>query len=55
LEYDFKASIEYEKIRAILEKSGKIIGGLDMMIAAHAISNKMILVTNNTKEFENLV
>ena len=52
LEYDLKASIEYGKIRASLEKSGKIIGGLDMMIAAHALTNKMTLVTNNTKEFE---
>lgn len=58
LEYDLKASIEYGKIRAKLEISGKIIGGLDMLIAAHALSNNMLLVTNNTKEFqrvENLV
>ena len=52
MEYDFKASIEYGKIRATLEKSGKIIGGLDMQIAAHALANKMTLVTNNTKEFK---
>lgn len=52
LEYDLKASIEYGKIRANLEKLGKIIGGLDMQIVAHALSNKMILVTNNIKEFE---
>ncbi|MDD5400922.1 MAG: type II toxin-antitoxin system VapC family toxin [Sulfurimonas sp.] len=52
VDYDTKASIEYGRIRATLEKSGNIIGGLDMMIAAHALSNKMILVTNNTKEFE---
>ena len=52
LEYDLKASIEYGKIRATLEKAGKIIGGLDMQIAAHALANKMTLVTNNTKEFE---
>ena len=52
LEYDLNASIEYGKITATLEKSGKVIGGLDMMIAAHALSNKMTLVTNNTKEFE---
>lgn len=52
LGYNFKASIEYGKIRATLEKSGKIIGGLDMMIAAHALANKMTFVTNNTKEFE---
>ena len=52
LEYDLNASIEYGKITATLEKSGKVIGGLNMMIAAHALSNKMTLVTNNTKEFE---
>ena len=52
LEYGIKASIEYGKIRANLEKSGKVIGGLDMMIAAHALSHNKTLVTNNTKEFE---
>lgn len=58
VEYDLKASIEYGKIRATLEKSGKTTGGLDMMIAAHARSLKSTLVTNNVKEFqrvENLV
>lgn len=50
--YNFKASIEYGKIRATLEKSGKIIGGLEMMISAHTLANKMTLVTNNSKEFE---
>ena len=58
VDYGFKASIEYGKIRAYLEKSGKVIGGLDMMIAAHARSEDMTLVTNNTKEFqrvENLI
>lgn len=37
LEYDIKASVTYGKIRANLEKRGQIIGGLDMMIAAHAL------------------
>jgi tRNA(fMet)-specific endonuclease VapC len=58
VEYDLKASIEYGKIRATLEKQGNIIGGLDMQIAAHAKSLDMTLITNNTKEFlrvENLV
>lgn len=58
IEYDLNASIEYGSIRASLEKSGKVIGGLDMMIAAHARSLDMTLVTNNVKEFdriENLV
>jgi len=51
-EYDIKASVAYGKIRADLEKRGQIIGGLDMMIAAHALSCNIILVTNNTKEFQ---
>lgn len=50
-EYDLKASIEYGQIRAILERQGNILGGLDMQIAAHAKSLNMTLVTNNTKEF----
>lgn len=52
LEYDIKASVTYGKIRANLEKRGQIIGGLDMMIAAHALCQNMTLVTNNTKEFQ---
>lgn len=52
LEYGLQASMEYGKIRSDLEKGGQVIGGLDMMIAAHALSQDMILVTNNIKEFE---
>lgn len=51
LNYDFNASEEYGKIRAELEKKGNIIGANDMLIAAHAKSQNMVLVTNNTKEF----
>jgi tRNA(fMet)-specific endonuclease VapC len=54
VEYDLKASIEYGKIRASLEKQGCVIGGLDMLIAAHAKSLDMTLVTNNIKEFERI-
>lgn len=54
IEYDLKASIQYGKIRASLEKQGCVIGGLDMMIAAHVKSLDMTLVTNNTKEFERI-
>lgn len=52
VEYDTKAAISYGKIRANLEKAGTPIGGMDMMIAAHALSLDMTLVTNNTKEFK---
>ncbi len=51
-EYDFKAAVEYGKIRASLEKEGRVIGGLDMQIAAHARALDLTLITNNLKEFE---
>jgi tRNA(fMet)-specific endonuclease VapC len=50
--YDESASAIYGDIRARLEAKGKTIGPLDMMIAAHALSLNLPLVTNNTKEFE---
>ncbi len=52
LSYDESASIDYGTIRAKLEKQGKIIGPLDMLIAAHAKSLNITLVSNNSKEFE---
>jgi tRNA(fMet)-specific endonuclease VapC len=52
LSYDAKASQHYGQIKAGLEKKGKIIGENDIHIAAHAISQGLILVTNNLKEFK---
>ena len=52
LAYDESASREYGKIRSQLEKKGQIIGPLDMLIAAHAISKRLTIITNNTKEFK---
>ena len=46
-DYDDSAAFIYGEIRADLEKRGQIIGPLDMMIAAHALSLDMPLVTNN--------
>src|SRR5688500_10505061 len=45
LNFDISASIEYGSIRAKLETQGKIIGPLDTLIAAHARSMNLILVT----------
>ena len=42
----------YRKIRSQLEKKGNVIGPLDMLIAAHALSKKLTLITNNEKEFK---
>jgi len=49
--YDGKAAGAYGDIRFQLEKLGLPIGPLDLLIAAQAISRKLILVTNNDKEF----
>ena len=51
VDYDAGAAMIYGDIRATLEKQGKTIGPLDMLIAASALSRQLILVTNNEKEF----
>lgn len=52
LPYEAKASQHYGQIKAVLEKKGEIIGENDIHIAAHAISQGLILVTNNVREFK---
>ncbi len=49
--FDLKAAEVYGEIRAILEKKGCPIGPYDLQIAAHAISKRAVLVTNNEREF----
>jgi tRNA(fMet)-specific endonuclease VapC len=46
------AAEAYGNIRIQLEKSGQPIGPLDTLIAAHALSRNLILVTNNEIEFQ---
>lgn len=52
LPWDIKAANEYADIRANLENQGKVIGNMDMLIAAHARAENMTLITNNTREFQ---
>ena len=52
LTFGTAAASEYGEIRTYLQSSGTPIGPLDMLIAAHARSEDMILVTNNVREFE---
>lgn len=54
LSYDENASKYYGEIRSQLERQGCVIGPLDMLIAAHALSNDLTLVTNNEKEFKRI-
>lgn len=49
--FDREAASVYGRIRATLEQKGTPIGGMDLLIAAHALSLEVRLVTNNGKEF----
>ncbi len=49
--FDTEASFEYGKIRYDLKTKGILIGGNDLLIAAHAKSRDLTLVTHNTREF----
>ena len=51
LPYDDMAAQYYGELRAYLERQGTPIGSLDTLIAAHAVSLKCVLVTNNIAEF----
>ena len=51
LPFDTAAVWVYGDLRADLERRGTRIGSLDTMIAAHALSQQALLITNNTREF----
>ena len=50
--FDRPATLIYGRIRSTLEKGGHPIGSMDLLIAAHALSLDVRLVTNNVKEFK---
>jgi tRNA(fMet)-specific endonuclease VapC len=47
-----KADQHYGIIRTQLEKAGTVIGGNDLLIAAHVLALDAILITDNTREFK---
>ncbi|MCH7894978.1 MAG: tRNA(fMet)-specific endonuclease VapC [Proteobacteria bacterium] len=52
LAFDSQAAQHFGQVRAELAKAGKPIGPYDSMIAGHARSRGLILVTNNLREFK---
>jgi tRNA(fMet)-specific endonuclease VapC len=50
--FDDAAATAYGRVRAALERLGTPIGPLDTLIAAHAVSLKARVITNNEREFE---
>ena len=51
LDFDLQAAASYGRVRASLEAKGTPIGPNDMLIAAHALSRGLVLVTDNVAEF----
>jgi tRNA(fMet)-specific endonuclease VapC len=54
LPYEASASLSYAVIRHDLAVAGKLIGPVDLFIAAHAMSLDMTLVTDNVREFSRI-
>ncbi|MFL6258462.1 MAG: type II toxin-antitoxin system VapC family toxin [Thermoanaerobaculia bacterium] len=52
LDFDLDAAAAYGRIRADLEALGQPIGPNDLLIAAQALSQGLVLVTNNLREFQ---
>jgi len=52
LPFDGAAAMIYGELRTSLRRKETLISLMDMMIAAHAKSKGLIVVTNNIREFE---
>ncbi|MBQ3402754.1 MAG: PIN domain-containing protein [Synergistaceae bacterium] len=52
--FGFLEAKAYGQIRASLERKGQVIGYLDMLIAATALTHNATLITNNTQEFSRI-
>ncbi|MEN8169031.1 MAG: tRNA(fMet)-specific endonuclease VapC [Pseudomonadota bacterium] len=52
LSFEYQDAAHFGQLRAELMSVSKPIAPCDMMIAGHARSRGLILVTNNTKEFD---
>jgi tRNA(fMet)-specific endonuclease VapC len=52
--YGHQASPFYGKIRCHLERKGTPVGAMDLLIAAQALSERCVLVTNNEREFKSV-
>ncbi len=46
-DWDSEAAATYGALRAAMEKKGKVMGDLDQLVAAHAISRGTTIVTND--------
>jgi tRNA(fMet)-specific endonuclease VapC len=51
VEFTSSDAVSYASVRAKLERAGTPIGPFDTLIAAQALGRKLILVSNNEREF----
>lgn len=51
LPWPLDAAHHYAQIRSELEPAGKPVGGMDLLIAAHAMAEDSVVITNNAREF----
>jgi tRNA(fMet)-specific endonuclease VapC len=51
VEFTSNDAAAYAQVRAKLERAGTPIGPLDTLIAAQAVTRKLVLVSNNEREF----
>ncbi len=54
VEFSAEAADRYGQLKHSLKIQGKPMGDMDTLIAAHAMVEKLILVTHNTRHFENV-
>ena len=54
LYFDDEDAIHYGKLKAKLKKEGKMIGPIDMLLAAQALCKELTFVTNNVDEFKRI-
>ena len=54
LNFDDADAVQYGRLKARLKKEGKLIGPIDMLLAAQAMDKDLTLVTNDTAEFRRI-
>lgn len=54
VDFDAASAEAYSRIRLSLRQKGRPTGEMDLLIEAVALANDAVLVTHNTKHFENI-
>ncbi len=54
VDFDDASADAYSRIRLSLRRMGRPTGDMDLLIASVALANNAILITHNTKHFENI-